>query len=66
MTRESLVGDEACLFEAWHALAYFDVDPSPFVLEIVLGDDFIWNDGEREIHLFVPYHGSTVIKVFEV
>ena len=45
-------------------MAYFDVDPSPLVLEIVLGDDFIWNGGERELHVFEPYHGSKVINVF--
>ena len=66
MTRESVVGDESFLIEAWHALADFDVDPSPFVLEIVLGDDFRWNDGERELHVFKPYHGSKVIKLFKV
>ena len=35
---------------------------SPFVLEIVPGDDFIWNDGKRDLHVFVPYHESKVIK----
>ena len=40
----------------------FDVDPSPLVLEIVLGNDFIWNDGERELHVFETYHGSKGIK----
>ena len=44
----------------------FDVDPSPFVLEIVLGDDLIWNDGEKELHVFEPYHGSKLINVFKV
>ena len=43
-------------------MADFDVDPSPFVLEIVMGDDLIWNDGERELYVFEPYHGSKVIK----
>ena len=62
MKRQSLVSDEACLFEAWHTLADFDVDPSPFFLEFVLGNDFIWNDGERELHVFEYYHGSKVIK----
>ena len=66
MTRESVVRDESCLLEAWHALADVDVDPSPFVLEVVLGDDFIWNDGKRELHIFEPYHGSKVIKKFKV
>ena len=43
-------------------MADFYVDPSALVLEIVLGDDFIWNDGERELHVFEPYHGSKVMK----
>ena len=43
-------------------MADFDVDPSPFVLEIVLGDYFIWNDGERKLRVFEPYYGSKVIK----
>ena len=52
-----------CLFKALHALENFDVDPSPIVLEIVLGNDFIWNDGERERHVFKPYHRSKLINV---
>ena len=54
------------MFEAWHALEDFDVDPSPLVLEIVLGDGFIWNDGERELYVFEPYHGSKLIKKIKV
>ena len=57
----SLAMSPACLRPGipWR---FFDVDPSLLVLEIVLGNDFIWNDGERELHVFEPYHGSKVIK----
>ena len=47
MFDELVVGYDAGLLEPIHALAYLHVDPSACVhktVQLVLGDDFFWND----------------------
>ncbi len=65
---ESVVGNASSLFEARHAFADFDVDVSigDKVKQLVLVNDFLWDELEWELHVFVPFHGGAVVKVFYI
>jgi hypothetical protein len=66
---ESNVGEEAGLFKAVHAFANFNVHPSVRGgegLQRVLLNDFVGNYAEGKSHVFVPFHGSVEVKIFDV
>ena len=37
-----------------------------FVKQLVLVNDFLWDELEWELHVFVPFHGGAVVKVFYI
>jgi hypothetical protein len=63
---EANVGNEACLFEAVHALANFHVHPPVWGdegLQRVLLYDFVGNDAEGKSHVFAPFHWRVEVAI---
>jgi hypothetical protein len=65
---ESVVGNASSLFEAQHAFPEFEVDVpiGDKVKQMVLVNDFLWDELDRELHLFVTFHEGSVVKVFDI
>ena len=65
---KAFVGDPAGLIQAWHAFPDFHVEPTIFgnLPEVVLGHNFVWNETERDAHVFVPWHRSVVVIILHV
>lgn len=66
---EAVVGDFSSLFQTWHALSNFDVDVAVFGdkrEEIVLVDDFLWNELDRELHVLIAFHGCAIVKILDI
>ena len=65
---EPIVCDAAGLFQAWYAFADLQVYPSARckLEEIVLGDDFLREYCQADLHILVTPHGGVVIKIIYV
>jgi hypothetical protein len=66
---EALVGKDAGLFETLHPLTNLEVDPAIGCgkwVQVVLGDDFVWNHGEGETHIFVAVEGCVQVIIFDM
>ena len=65
---EPIVRDAAGLFQAWHAFADLQVYPSVRckLEEVVLGDDFLREYCQDDLHILIPPHGGVVIKILYV
>ena len=65
---KELVGKDPCLGEAVDCFADFDVDESfvCMVVEFVLLDDVVGENGDRHFHVLVSFHWCAKIKVFDV
>jgi hypothetical protein len=66
---EANVGNDAGLFEAVHALANFHVHPpvrGGEGLQRVLLYDFVGNDAEGKLHVFVPFHWRVEVENLNV
>ena len=65
---EAVVSNFTCLFEAGHAFSYFDINNAfdGNCVEVVLVYDFLGNDFDGELHVFVNFEGGFVIKIFYV
>ena len=65
---EAFVGDPSGLIQAWHALPDFHVDPTMFrkLPEVVLGHNLVWDETERDAHVFVPRHRIVVVIILDV
>ena len=68
MLLEAVVGNASSLFEAGHALANFDVHVSvrDKVEKVILGDDFVGDQLDWQLHVLVPFHGGAIVKVFDI
>ena len=65
---EPIVRNAAGLFRAWRAFADLQVYPSVRckLEEVVLGDDFLGEYCQADIHILVTPHGGVVIKIIYV
>ena len=68
MYLEPIVRDAAGLFQAWHAFADLQIYPSIQckLEEVVLGDDFLREYCQADLHVLVTPHGGVVIKKINV
>ena len=68
MGLQAIIGYFAGLLEAGHALADFHIDPAVRgeSAHIVLLNDFLRDEAERNFHVFKLVHGSVVIKILDV
>jgi hypothetical protein len=65
---EALVGKDAGLLQAMHALSNLDIHPSILVqvTQGVLVNDFGGHDLQRDVHVLVAGHGGVVVKFLDV
>ena len=65
---EPIIRNVASLFQAWHAFADLQVYPSVRckLEEVVLGDDFLREYCQADLHILVTPHGGVVIKILYV
>ena len=69
MQLESVVCDNAGLFEAGHSFANFHVHTSVGggkLAKVVLENDFFGEGGERKFHIFVSFHRCAIVKILDV
>ena len=68
MYLEPIVRDAAGLFQAWHVFADLQVYPSVQckLEEVVLGDDFLREYCQADLHILVKPRGGVVIKILYV
>ena len=65
---EMIVRDGVSLFQAWHAFADIQLNPSVRckLEEVVLGNDFFMEYRQADFHILVTPHGGVVIKILYV
>ena len=65
---EFVVGNAASLLEAWHAFSDFNVNVAvgDKVKQVVLVDDFLGNELQRELHVFVALHRCAIVEIFYI
>ena len=65
---EPIFRDAAGLFQYWHAFADLQVYPSVRckLEEVVLGDNFLREYYQADLHILVTPHGGVVIKIIYV
>ena len=65
---ETFVGNPAGLIQAWHSLPDFHLDPTTFgkLPKVILCHNFVWDETERDVHVFVPRHQSVVVIILDV
>ena len=65
---EPIVSDAAGLFQTWHAFADLQVYLSVRckLEEVVLGDDFLREYCQADLHILVTPHGGVVLKILYV
>jgi hypothetical protein len=66
---EANIGNEGALFEAVHALANFHVHPPAGGgkgLQRVLLHDFVGNDAEGKLHVFLPFYWRVEVEILNV
>ena len=65
---EAFVCDPVRLIQAWHDLPDFHVDPTIFgkLPKVVLVHNLVWDETERDAHVFVPRHRSVVVIILDV
>lgn len=66
---KGIIGDSASLGEAIHAFADFNVDKTLFInngCEIVLVNDWLWDDRDVDTHVFVTCHGIVEVEILDV
>ena len=68
MQMEAFIRNAPGLFQAWHSFADFHINSSVGGqgAKIVLADDFVRDNVQGNLHVFVPGHWSVIIKVFYV
>ena len=68
MQLDAVIRNAPCLFQAWHSFADLHINPAVGGqrAKIVLEDDFVWDNVQGNIHVFVPGHWSLIINVFNV
>ena len=69
MGGEAVIGDAPCLLQARHAFPDFHVNPAVWsgdVMEVVFLNEFTGNLGDMDLHVFIPSHGSPVVKILDV
>ena len=65
MQLEAVVCNAPVMFQAWHSFEDFHVNPYVGVqgANIILADDFVGDNVQDNLHVFVPGNWSVIIKV---
>ena len=65
---EFIIGNAACLWEAIHPFAYFNIDIAIFdkQVEVVVFHDGQWYIGDADAHVFIAFHICVEVEIFEI